>query len=76
MARILIGLDVAKDSLEAFVRPTGQRRSFPNTADGIAELVAWAAPHAPPSGSSANPPGPTRSPPSPPCSPRAFPPSP
>ena len=47
MARILIGLDVAKDSLEAFVRPTGQRRSFPNTADGIAALVAWVQPHAP-----------------------------
>lgn len=47
MARIFIGLDVAKDSLEAFVRPTGQRRSFPNTAAGLAALVAWAEPHAP-----------------------------
>ena len=46
MDRIIIGLDVAKDSLEAFVRPTGHRRSFANTAEGIADLVAWVTPHA------------------------------
>lgn len=42
MARIIIGLDVAKDTLEAYVRPAGHRRSFANTADGIADLVGWA----------------------------------
>lgn len=42
MARIIIGLDVAKDTLEACVRPVDLRRSFPNTADGIADLVNWA----------------------------------
>lgn len=42
MARIIIGLDVAKDTLEACVRPNDLRRSFPNTADGIADLVTWA----------------------------------
>jgi len=38
MARLIIGLDVAKDTLEACVRPAGLRRAFPNTAD----LVDWA----------------------------------
>jgi transposase len=47
MARVIIGLDVAQDALEAYVRPAGLGRSFPNTADGIADLVAWAASHAP-----------------------------
>ena len=42
MARTIIGLDVAKDTLEAYVRPAGLRRSFPNTAAGIADLVDWA----------------------------------
>lgn len=47
MARLIIGLDVAKDTLEGFVRPLGQRKTFANTAAGIADLVAWATPHAP-----------------------------
>jgi transposase len=47
MGRTVIGLDVAKDTLEACVRPADLRRSFPNTAAGIADLVAWATPHAP-----------------------------
>lgn len=47
MARIIIGLDVAKDTLEAYVRPAGHRRSFANTAEGIADLVGWATLHTP-----------------------------
>lgn len=44
MQRIIIGVDVSRDFLDAHVRPTAARRRFPNTSDGIAELVAWAKP--------------------------------
>jgi len=47
MNRTFIGIDVSKDTLEAYVRPVSLRRCFANTAAGIAELVAWARPHAP-----------------------------
>jgi transposase len=47
MARVIIGVDVSQDTLDAYVRPTGLRRSVPNTDAGIAELVAWARTHAP-----------------------------
>jgi transposase len=43
----VIGIDVSKDILEAYVRPGGLRRRFANTAAGIAELVAWAQAQAP-----------------------------
>lgn len=42
MSRSFIGIDVSQATLDAYVRPTGQRRRFDNTAAGIAELVAWA----------------------------------
>ncbi len=41
-----IGIDVSKDSLDAFDRPNNQHRRFDNSADGIAELVAWVRPFA------------------------------
>src|SRR5450755_4272835 len=44
MQRIIIGVDVSQDFLDAFVRPTSMRQRFANTAAGIAELVAWARP--------------------------------
>lgn len=47
MSRHFIGVDVSQDSLDAYVRPLGLRRRFANSAEGIAELVAWAGPHAP-----------------------------
>jgi len=45
MQRTFIGIDVSKDYLDAYVRPTTIRRRFANTAAGIAELVAWVRPH-------------------------------
>jgi transposase len=46
MHRIFIGVDVSQDSLDVYVRPTGLRQRFDNTAAGIAALVAWVRPHA------------------------------
>lgn len=47
MSRVLIGVDVCRDFLDAHVRPTDVRRRFANTAEGSAELVAWARPLGP-----------------------------
>lgn len=47
MSRILIGVDVSKDVLDAHVRPTGVQRRFENTLPGIQQLVAWAKTFAP-----------------------------
>jgi transposase len=41
MSRILIGIDVCKDYLDAHARPSGQRQRFDNTPAGIEQLVAW-----------------------------------
>jgi transposase len=46
MHRTFIGIDVSKDHLDVYVRPSAVRRRFGNTAAGIAELVAWVKPHA------------------------------
>src|SRR5438067_8594582 len=46
MQRTFIGIDVSKDYLDLYVRPTAVRRRFANTAAGIAELLAWVRPHA------------------------------
>lgn len=42
MSRILVGVDVCKQFLDAYARPAGVQRRFDNTADGIEQLVAWA----------------------------------
>lgn len=44
MSRILIGVDVCKDFLDAHLRPAALSKRFPNTPDGIELLVAWALP--------------------------------
>ena len=44
MQRIIIGIDVSKDFLDAHVRPTSIRKRFANDAAGHAELLAWAKP--------------------------------
>lgn len=44
MQRIIIGVDVSQDFLDAYVRPTSERRRFANTTAGIAEFVAWVRP--------------------------------
>ena len=46
MPRTFIGVDVSQDHLDVHVRPAALRRRFANTADGIAELIAWVRPHA------------------------------
>jgi transposase len=46
MNRIFVGVDVSKDYLDVYVRPTAVRRRFANTTAGIQELVAWLQPHA------------------------------
>jgi len=41
LIRILIGVDVCKDFLDAYARPAGIHRRFDNNPDGITQLVAW-----------------------------------
>ena len=41
MSRILIGVNVCKDFLDACARPAGAKRRFGNTPEGIEQLVAW-----------------------------------
>jgi transposase len=41
MSRILVGVDVCKDFLDAHARPAGLHQRFANTAAGIEQLVAW-----------------------------------
>jgi transposase len=47
MSRNWIGIDVSQHFLDAFVRPLNLRHRFANSAEGIAELVAWVRGHAP-----------------------------
>ena len=46
MNRIFIGVDVCKDFLDAHARPSSAGKRFPNTPEGIQQLVAWAQPYA------------------------------
>lgn len=47
MSKTYIGIDVSKDHLDAYARPSGDARRFANDAAGIRELVAWARRHQP-----------------------------
>jgi transposase len=47
MTRVLIGIDVCKDVLDAHARPVGASQRFENTPEGVDQLVAWARTHAP-----------------------------
>jgi transposase len=38
---VVVGIDVAKASLEVAVRPSGEERCFANELVGIAEVVVW-----------------------------------
>jgi transposase len=38
---VIVGIDVAKASLDVAVRPSGEQRRLDNDATGIAEAVAW-----------------------------------
>src|SRR5207302_5294892 len=42
MSRILIGVDVCKDFLDAHARPAAVQKRFANDPAGIEQLVAWA----------------------------------
>lgn len=41
MSRILVGIDVCKDFLDAYARPAAVAQRFDNTPAGIEQLVAW-----------------------------------
>jgi transposase len=47
MSRILAGVDVCKDFLDAHVRPAGVKKRFDHTPAGIQQLVAWVQSFAP-----------------------------
>jgi transposase len=41
-SKSVIGVDVSKERLDCFCRPTGIRSSYDNTPPGIADLIKWA----------------------------------
>jgi transposase len=45
VAKIICGVDVSSFSLEAGIGRSGPNRSFPNTAEGVAELIAFCRQH-------------------------------
>ncbi len=45
MTKIVCGVDVSSLSLDAGIGPAGPHRSFPNTAEGVAELIAFCRQH-------------------------------
>jgi transposase len=45
--RLFVGVDVSKDTLDAYARPANLRQRFANDPAGIAALVAWVKPLAP-----------------------------
>ena len=47
MTRILIGVDVCKNCLDAHVRPVGAKKQFAHDPAGIDQFVAWVAPFKP-----------------------------
>jgi transposase len=46
-SRVIIGVDVSKDSLDAHARPANRSKHVANDPAGIAELIAWIKPFAP-----------------------------
>ena len=38
---VVVGIDVAKDKVDACIRSLSQRQTFPSTAQGHRKLVAW-----------------------------------
>ena len=41
LEEVVVGIDVAKASLDVAMRPSGEERHVANDAAGIAEVVAW-----------------------------------
>ena len=47
MKETIIGVDVAKKTLEVAIRPTGEKEAFPNNDEGIARLAEFLHPFTP-----------------------------
>ena len=43
--RVVVGIDVAKDKVDACIRALSQRRTFPSTAEGRRQLISWLRKH-------------------------------
>jgi transposase len=43
--RVVVGIDVAKDKVDACIRSLSQRRTFESTAEGRRQLIAWLRKH-------------------------------
>jgi transposase len=43
--RVVAGIDVAKDKVDACIRSLSQRRTFPSTAEGRRQLISWLRKH-------------------------------
>lgn len=39
--RVVVGIDVAKDKVDACIRSLSQRQTFPSSAEGRRKLIAW-----------------------------------
>ena len=42
---VVVGIDVAKDKVDACIRTVTERRTFPTTASGRRSLIAWLRKH-------------------------------
>ena len=42
---VVVGIDVAKDKVDACIRSLSQRQTFPSTAEGRRELISWLRKH-------------------------------
>jgi transposase len=43
--RVVVGIDVAKDKVDACIRSLSQRQTFPSSAEGRRQLIAWLRKH-------------------------------
>src|SRR6059058_5831048 len=43
--RVVVGIDVAKDKVDACIRALSQRQTFPSTAEGRRALIRWLRKH-------------------------------
>ncbi len=43
--RVVVGIDVAKDKVDACIRSLSQRQTFPSGVEGRRKLIAWLRKH-------------------------------
>src|ERR1700686_282811 len=43
--RVVVGIDVAKDKVDACIRAVSQRQTFPSTVEGRRQLISWLRKH-------------------------------